>query len=581
MSENLDLIVKERAEKWLSDSYDEETRKKVKQLIDNDPKELTESFYKDLEFGTGGLRGIMGVGTNRMNVYTVGMATQGLSNYLKKAFPDEPIRVAVGHDSRNNSRLFAERVADIFAANGFKVYLFDSLRPTPELSFAIRHLHCHSGVVVTASHNPKEYNGYKAYWSDGAQVVAPHDRNIIAEVQKITSPDQVMIWKGDRSENIEILDETFDQIYLEAVHGLSLSPDAVERYHDMKIVYTPLHGTGVILVPESLRKYGFTNILTVKEQNIPDGNFPTVESPNPEERSAMKMAIELAESEKAEVVLATDPDADRIGMALRDENGQYVLLNGNQTCSLLVYYIVKRWSELGRLRGKEYIVKTIVTTELVARIAESFGVRHFDCLTGFKYIATVMRNHEQTMQYICGGEESFGFLAEDFVRDKDAVSACSLAAEAAAWAKSQDMTLYELLKEMYVRYGFFREALVSVIRKGKEGQEEIAKMMSDYRSDPPRSLGASPIVVIKDYLNGEALDLTNGSKTPIDMERSNVLQFTTADSTVVSIRPSGTEPKIKFYFGVRAELNDTARFGEVQAELDGKIESIKKEMGLV
>lgn len=581
MSENLDLIVKERAEKWLSDSYDEETRKKVKQLIDNDPKELTESFYKDLEFGTGGLRGIMGVGTNRMNVYTVGMATQGLSNYLKKAFPDEPIRVAVGHDSRNNSRLFAERVADIFAANGFKVYLFDSLRPTPELSFAIRHLHCHSGVVVTASHNPKEYNGYKAYWSDGAQVVAPHDRNIIAEVQKITSPDQVMIWKGDRSENIEILDETFDQIYLEAVHGLSLSPDAVERYHDMKIVYTPLHGTGVILVPESLRKYGFTNILTVKEQNIPDGNFPTVESPNPEERSAMKMAIELAESEKAEVVLATDPDADRIGMALRDENGQYVLLNGNQTCSLLVYYIVKRWSELGRLRGKEYIVKTIVTTELVARIAESFGVRHFDCLTGFKYIATVMRNHEQTMQYICGGEESFGFLAEDFVRDKDAVSACSLAAEAAAWAKSQDMTLYELLKEMYVRYGFFHEALVSVIRKGKEGQEEIAKMMSDYRSDPPRSLGGSPIVVIKDYLNGEALDLTNGSKTPIDMERSNVLQFTTADSTVVSIRPSGTEPKIKFYFGVRAELNDTARFGEVQAELDGKIESIKKEMGLV
>ena len=581
MSENLDLIVKERAEKWLSDSYDEETRKKVKQLIDNDPKELTESFYKDLEFGTGGLRGIMGVGTNRMNVYTVGMATQGLSNYLKKAFPDEPIRVAVGHDSRNNSRLFAERVADIFAANGFKVYLFDSLRPTPELSFAIRHLHCHSGVVVTASHNPKEYNGYKAYWSDGAQVVAPHDRNIIAEVQKITSPDQVMIWKGDRSENIEILDETFDQIYLEAVHGLSLSPDAVERYHDMKIVYTPLHGTGVILVPESLRKYGFTNILTVKEQNIPDGNFPTVESPNPEERSAMKMAIELAESEKAEVVLATDPDVDRIGMALRDENGQYVLLNGNQTCSLLVYYIVKRWSELGRLRGKEYIVKTIVTTELVARIAESFGVRHFDCLTGFKYIATVMRNHEQTMQYICGGEESFGFLAEDFVRDKDAVSACSLAAEAAAWAKSQDMTLYELLKEMYVRYGFFREALVSVVRKGKEGQEEIAKMMSDYRSDPPRSLGGSPIVVIKDYLNGEALDLANGSKTPIDMERSNVLQFTTADSTVVSIRPSGTEPKIKFYFGVRAELNDTARFGEVQAELDGKIESIKKEMGLV
>lgn len=582
--ENNDLLemVRSKAQGWLTKSYDAETRAQVQALLDNeDSTELIECFYKDLEFGTGGLRGIMGVGSNRMNIYTVGAATQGLSNYLKKEFADlEQIKVVIGHDCRNNSRKFAEISADIFSANGIKVYLFEDLRPTPEMSFAIRKLGCQSGIILTASHNPKEYNGYKAYWSDGAQVVAPHDRNIIAEVQKITSPDQVMIWKGDRSENIEILDETFDQIYLEAVHGLSLSPDAVERYHDMKIVYTPLHGTGVILVPESLRKYGFTNILTVKEQNIPDGNFPTVESPNPEERSAMKMAIELAESEKAEVVLATDPDADRIGMALRDENGRYVLLNGNQTCSLLVYYIVKRWSELGRLRGKEYIVKTIVTTELVARIAESFGVKHFDCLTGFKYIATVMRNHEQTMQYVCGGEESFGFLAEDFVRDKDAVSACSLAAEAAAWAKSQNMTLYGLLKEMYVRYGFFREALVSVVRKGKEGQEEIAKMMSDYRSNPPRSLGGSPIVAIKDYLSGEALDLANGSKAPIDMERSNVLQFTTADSTIVSIRPSGTEPKIKFYFGVRAELNDTARFNEVQAELDGKIESIKKEMGL-
>ena len=581
MSENLDLIVKERAEKWLSDSYDKETRKKVKQLIDNDPKELTESFYKDLEFGTGGLRGIMGVGTNRMNVYTVGMATQGLSNYLKKAFPDEPIRVAVGHDSRNNSRLFAERVADIFAANGFKVYLFDSLRPTPELSFAIRHLHCHSGVVVTASHNPKEYNGYKAYWSDGAQVVAPHDRNIIAEVQKITSPDQVMIWKGDRSENIEILDETFDQIYLEAVHGLSLSPDAVERYHDMKIVYTPLHGTGVILVPESLRKYGFTNILTVKKQNIPDGNFPTVESPNPEERSAMKMAIELAESEKAEVVLATDPDADRIGMALRDENGQYVLLNGNQTCSLLVYYIVKRWSELGRLRGKEYIVKTIVTTELVARIAESFGVRHFDCLTGFKYIATVMRNHEQTMQYICGGEESFGFLAEDFVRDKDAVSACSLAAEAAAWAMdTMGLTLYEWLQELYVKYGFYREGLVSVVRKGKEGAELIQKMMVEFRANPPKTILGSPVVKINDFLTLETTDVKSGAMTPIVQDRSNVLQWFTEDGTTVSVRPSGTEPKIKFYFGVKAPLASVADFDEVQAELDAKIEGIKRDLKL-
>lgn len=579
MDGNLDLIVKERAEKWLSGDYDEATKMQVKNLIDNNKKELTESFYKDLEFGTGGLRGIMGVGTNRMNIYTVGMATQGLANYLKKAFPEGRIKVAVGHDSRNNSRLFSERVADIFAANGFKVYLFDSLRPTPELSFAIRELGCQSGVVITASHNPKEYNGYKAYWADGAQVVAPHDRNIIAEVQKITSPDQVLT--GGDKENITILDETFDRIYLDAVHGLSLSPEAIEKYHDMKIVYTPIHGTGVILVPESLRKFGFTNVITVKEQNIPDGNFPTVESPNPEERSTMKMAIDLAAKEGAELVLATDPDADRIGVALKDENGEYVLLNGNQTCSLLVYYMLRRWSDLGRLNGRQYIIKTIVTTELVARIAESFGVKHFDCLTGFKYIATVIRNHEGSMQYIGGGEESFGFLAGDFVRDKDAVSACSLAAEAAAWAKSQGMTLYGLLKEIYMQYGFFREALVSVVRKGKEGQEEIARMMGEYRANPPKSIGGSPVVLIKDYLSSESTDTKSGDKTPIDMEKSNVLQFFTADSTVVSIRPSGTEPKIKFYFGVRGELTAIDQFDRVEKELDGKIERIKKEMHLI
>ena len=579
MDGNLDLIVKERAEKWLSGDYDEATKMQVKNLIDNNKKELTESFYKDLEFGTGGLRGIMGVGTNRMNIYTVGMATQGLANYLKKAFPEGRIKVAVGHDSRNNSRLFSERVADIFAANGFKVYLFDSLRPTPELSFAIRELGCQSGVVITASHNPKEYNGYKAYWADGAQVVAPHDRNIIAEVQKITSPDQVLT--GGDKENITILDETFDRIYLDAVHGLSLSPEAIEKYHDMKIVYTPIHGTGVILVPESLRKFGFTNVITVKEQNIPDGNFPTVESPNPEERSTMKMAIDLAAKEGAELVLATDPDADRIGVALKDENGEYVLLNGNQTCSLLVYYMLRRWSDLGRLNGRQYIIKTIVTTELVTRIAESFGVKHFDCLTGFKYIATVIRNHEGSMQYIGGGEESFGFLAGDFVRDKDAVSACSLAAEAAAWAKSQGMTLYGLLKEIYMQYGFFREALVSVVRKGKEGQEEIARMMGEYRANPPKSIGGSPVVLIKDYLSSESTDTKSGDKTPIDMEKSNVLQFFTADSTVVSIRPSGTEPKIKFYFGVRGELTAIDQFDRVEKELDGKIERIKKEMHLI
>ena len=561
MSGNLDLIVKERAEKWLSGNYDEDTKKQVKYLMDNNLGELTESFYKDLEFGTGGLRGIMGVGTNRMNVYTVGMATQGLANYLKKAFPGKQIKVAIGHDSRNNSRLFSERVADIFAANGFKVYLFDSLRPTPELSFAIRKLECDSGVVITASHNPKEYNGYKAYWNDGAQVVAPHDKNIIAEVQKITSPDQVLT--NGHKDNIVILDE------------------AIAAHHDLKIVYTPIHGTGVILVPESLRKFGFTNVVTVKEQNIPDGNFPTVASPNPEERATMKMAIDLAARQQAEIVLATDPDADRIGMALRDRDGSYILLNGNQTCALLVYYIVRRWSELGKLHGREYIVKTIVTTELVARIAESFGVKHFECLTGFKYIATVIRNLEGKMQYVCGGEESFGFLAEDFVRDKDAVSACSLAAEAAAWAKSQGMTLYDLLKEIYVKYGFFDEALVSIVRQGKEGQEEIARMMTQYRNNPPQSLGGSPVITVKDYLTGESLDVKSGRKTPIDMEKSNVLQFITADSTIVSIRPSGTEPKIKFYFGVRGELCCEDKFEETRQTMERKIESIKQEMKLI
>ena len=579
MSENLDQIVQGKAQKWLDGNYDSKTKDQVKYLMENDKKEFTESFYKDLEFGTGGLRGIMGVGTNRMNVYTVGMATQGLANYLKKAFPGKQIKVAIGHDSRNNSRLFSERVADIFAANGFKVYLFDSLRPTPELSFAIRKLECDSGVVITASHNPKEYNGYKAYWNDGAQVVAPHDKNIIAEVQKITSPDQVLT--NGHKDNIVILDETFDAIYLDAVHSLSLSPEAIAAHHDLKIVYTPIHGTGVILVPESLRKFGFTNVVTVKEQNIPDGNFPTVASPNPEERATMKMAIDLAARQQAEIVLATDPDADRIGMALRDRDGSYILLNGNQTCALLVYYIVRRWSELGKLHGREYIVKTIVTTELVARIAESFGVKHFECLTGFKYIATVIRNLEGKMQYVCGGEESFGFLAEDFVRDKDAVSACSLAAEAAAWAKSQGMTLYDLLKEIYVKYGFFDEALVSIVRQGKEGQEEIARMMTQHRNNPPQSLGGSPVITVKDYLTGESLDVKSGRKTPIDMEKSNVLQFITADSTIVSIRPSGTEPKIKFYFGVRGELCCEDKFEETRQTMERKIESIKQEMKLI
>ncbi|MBQ4279736.1 MAG: phospho-sugar mutase [Rikenellaceae bacterium] len=579
MSEELDLTIKKRAEKWLEGGYDQATRDQVKYLMDNDPKELTESFYKDLEFGTGGLRGIMGVGTNRMNIYTVGMATQGLANYLKQEFPHQKIKVAIGHDSRNNSRRFAEHVARVFAANGFVVYLFDALRPTPELSFAIRELGCQSGVVVTASHNPKEYNGYKAYWADGAQVTPPHDRNIIAEVGKITSIDQIKTTGGE--ENIHILGEDFDQIYLDRIHSLSLSPEAVAKYHDMKIVYTPIHGSGVVLVPKSLRKFGFTNVMTVKEQNIIDGNFPTVASPNPEERATMQMAIDYATQVGAELVLATDPDADRVGIAVRDTDGEYVLLNGNQTCALLTYYLLRRWSELGRLDGREFVVKTIVTTALVARIAESFNVRYFDCLTGFKYIAELIRDNEGKLKYIGGGEESYGYLAGDFVRDKDAVSACSLAAEAAAWAKSQGLTLYGLLKDIYLKYGFYKESLVSIVRKGKDGHEQIKRMMSDYRANPPKSLNGSPVVTVKDYLERKTIDVATGKTEAIEIEQSDVLQFITEDGTIVSVRPSGTEPKIKFYFGVRAELPDPARFDAVQQQLDAKIEAIKQEMRLV
>lgn len=579
MNANVDEKVLAKATKWLEGAYDEATKKRVKYLIDNDPKELTESFYRDLEFGTGGLRGIMGVGTNRMNVYTVGMATQGLANYLSKTFAGEEIRVAVSHDCRNHSREFAERVADIFASNGFKVFLFDSLRPTPELSFAIRELKCQSGVMVTASHNPREYNGYKAYWSDGSQVVAPHDKNIIEEVGKIT--DIAQIKTGANSENITILDDKFDETYLNMIKTLSLSPDAVAAHSDMKIVYTPIHGCGYRLVPQALRKFGFTNISTVAEQMVIDGNFPTVESPNPEERTTMRMAIEQGIREGAEIVMATDPDSDRIGIAVPDGNGNYVLLNGNQTCVLLTYYICRRWNDLGRLDGHQFVVKTIVTSEMVAEVARSFGVKIFDCLTGFKYIAGIIRREEpRGEKYIGGGEESFGYLAQDFVRDKDGVSACALAAEAAAWAKQNGTTIYELIKELYVKYGFYKEALVSIVRKGQEGQEEIRRMMKEWRTTPPRVIAGSSVSMIKDYLSGESCDLTTGKVTPIDTEKSNVLQFITADKTIVSVRPSGTEPKIKYYFGVREPLEAVDKFDEINAELDNKIERIKKDLKL-
>jgi phosphoglucomutase len=579
MDNNLEQLVMSKAQKWLEGNYDEATKAQVKYLIDNDKKELTECFYKDLEFGTGGLRGIMGVGSNRMNEYTVGMATQGLSNYLKECFAGQEVKVAVAHDSRNNSRFFAERVADIFASNGFKVYLFDELRPTPELSFAIRELGCQSGVVVTASHNPKEYNGYKAYWADGAQVTPPHDKNIIAEVEKITSIDQIEL--GKNPENITILGKEFDDIYLARIKGLSMAPEAVAKNHDMKIVYSPMHGAGVKLVPASLRNFGFTNIIMVEEQSVVDGNFPTVASPNPEERATMSMAIELARKEGAELVIATDPDADRIAIAVLDDKGEYVLLNGNQTMVLLLSYMLTRWGELGKLDGKQFVIKTIVTSEMVKAVADAYGVKCYDCLTGFKYIAKIIRENEGKTTYIGGGEESFGFLAGDFVRDKDAVSACALAAEAMAWAKEKGLTLHEWLKELYVKYGFYREGLVSVVRKGKEGAEEIQKMMIDMRTNPPKTILGSPVVKINDFLSLEQTDVVTGVKTPIEQDKSNVLQFFTEDGTKVSVRPSGTEPKIKFYFGVCAPLCCTERFDEVQAELDAKIEAIKKELNLI
>ncbi len=579
MANDLEQMVLRKAQAWLDGPYDEETKKQVKHLMDNDMKELIESFYKDLEFGTGGLRGIMGAGSNRMNIYTVGAATQGLANYLKKNFAGERIRVAIGHDSRNNSRMFAERVADIFASNDFDVFLFDALRPTPELSFAIRELKCHSGVVVTASHNPKEYNGYKAYWTDGAQVTAPHDKNIIAEVEKIT--DIGMILTGKNPGNITVLDEKFDEIYLNKVHELSLSPESVRKHHDMKIVYSPMHGAGVRLVPASLKKFGFTNVIMVKEQSIIDGNFPTVESPNPEERKTMSMAIDLAAKEGADLVLATDPDSDRIGLALRNKKGEYVLLNGNQTLVLLMSYQLTRWAELGKLDGNQYVVKTIVTSQMANAVADHFGVKCYDCLTGFKYIAKIIRANEGKAQYIGGGEESFGYLAGDYVRDKDAVSACSLAAEAAAWAMdTMGLTLYEWLQQLYVKYGFYREGLVSVVRKGKEGAELIQKMMVDFRTTPPQTILGSPVVKINDFQSLEQTDVKTGVKTPIEQDKSNVLQWFTADGTLVSVRPSGTEPKIKFYFGVKAPLSSVEEFDTTLAQLDAKIEGIKKDLKL-
>ncbi len=581
---NEDLLkqVTAKAQIWLGDGYDEETKAAVRAMLDNEDKtDLIEAFYKDLEFGTGGLRGIMGAGTNRMNIYTVGAATQGLSNYLKKAFADLPqIKVAIGHDCRNNSRKFAEVAADVFSANGIKVYLFDALRPTPEVSFAIRELGCQSGVILTASHNPKEYNGYKAYWNDGAQMIAPHDKNTIDEGNKITPVKDVKL-RGN-AELIEIIGEEIDRRYLDRIKTLSLSPEAIAHHHDMKIVYTPIHGTGVKLIPASLKNFGFTNIIHVPEQDVVSGDFPTVVSPNPEEPAALDMAIKKAIETDAELVMASDPDADRIGIAVRNDKGEFVLVNGNQIVMIFLNYLMTRNKELGLLKGNEYIVKTIVTTETIKTIAEQNGFKMYDCYTGFKWIASVIRENEGKARYIGGGEESYGFLPEDFVRDKDSVSSISLMAEIAAWAKDKGMTMYQMLQDIYIKYGYSKEKGISVVRKGKSGAEEIVAMMKNFRENPMKELGGSPVILIKDYASLEATDVVNGTKSKLDMPvTSNVLQYFSADGSKVSIRPSGTEPKIKFYIEVRGiKMDNYADYDAANAAADAKIEAIKKELGI-
>ncbi|WP_319265603.1 phospho-sugar mutase [uncultured Draconibacterium sp.] len=579
--ENQELMeVRAKAQEWLSDTYDEETRAQVQALLDaEDPTELIDSFYRSLEFGTGGLRGIMGVGTNRMNIYTVGAATQGLSNYLKKNFADlDEIKVAIGHDCRNNSRLFSETSAKIFAANGIKAYLFDDLRPTPELSFAIRELGCQSGIILTASHNPKEYNGYKAYWEDGSQIVGPHDVNIVNEVAKI-KPEDIKFDGPD--ELIEILGEEMDNKFLAEVKKVSISPDVVERHKDIKIIYTPIHGTGVKLIPAALREFGFTNIINIPEQDVVSGDFPTVVSPNPEEPAAMEMAMKKAAEIDADVVMASDPDSDRIGVVVKDDKGEYIIVNGNQTALLFFYYIIVKMKEAGKLKGNEFVVKTIVSTEMIAEVARRNDIEYFDVYTGFKFIAEVIRDNEGVKKYIGGGEESFGFMPSDFVRDKDAVSACALMAEITAWAIDQGKTLYELLQDIYLEYGFSREKMKYVVRKGKSGAEEIQQIMTKFRNDPPKELGGSPMEWVKDYSTLVAKNLITGEEKKIDQKiTSNVLQFFTQDGTKISVRPSGTEPKIKFYFEVAGELKSREDFDAEEQKADAKIDAIMEELGL-
>lgn len=582
MENNQELLkqVRAKATEWLGESYDEETRAEVKRMLEaEDSTELIECFYKDLEFGTGGLRGIMGVGSNRMNRYTVGAATQGLANYLNETFAELPeIKVAVGHDVRNNSRLFAEIVADVFSANGITVYLFDDFRPTPELSFAVRELGCQSGVNITASHNPKEYNGYKAYWSDGAQIIAPHDENIVSRVASITPKD--IKFGGDKN-RIHIIGEEIDRKFLDEVKKLQLSPELVKKHSDLKIVYTPIHGTGVNLVPASLKNYGFTNIIHVPEQDVPSGDFPTVESPNPENPSAMAMAIAKAKETNADIVMASDPDADRVGCVLRNNEGEYVLINGNQIVMILLNYIITRNKELGLLKGNEYIVKTIVTTEVIKSIADKARIKMYDCYTGFKWIAAVIRDLEANCRYLGGGEESYGFLAETFCRDKDSVSAICLMAEACAWAKEKGMDFGQMLAQIYMENGFSVEEGISVVRPGKTGAEEIQKMMKNFRENPPKTLGGSKVTTIKDYADLNLTDVESGTVSKMDMPTtSNVLQYFTADGSKVSIRPSGTEPKIKFYVEAKHPMSNLEDYANAEGAAKAKIAAIKADLGI-
>ena len=581
MENNAQLIAQceAKAKQWLTSEFDEQTRNEVKGLMENaDKTGLIDAFYKDLEFGTGGLRGIMGAGSNRMNIYTVGMATQGLANYLKKNFANLPqIKVTVCHDCRNNSRLFAETVANIFSANGIKVYLFDDMRPTPECSFAIRHFGCQSGVNITASHNPREYNGYKAYWEDGAQVLAPHDKGIIDEVNKVKVAD--VKFKGN-PELIEIIGEEIDKVYLEQVKTISIDPAVIERHKDLKIVYTPLHGTGMMLIPQSLKLWGFENVHCVKEQMERSGDFPTVVSPNPENGEALTLALRDAKAIDADIVMASDPDADRVGMACKNDKGEWVLINGNQTCLLFLYYIITNRIKTGKMKPNDFIVKTIVTTEVIKKIADKNNIEMRDCYTGFKWIANEILKSEGKQKYIGGGEESYGFLAEDFVRDKDAVSACSLLAEICAYAKDQGKTLYELLMDIYLEYGFSHEFTINVVKPGKSGADEIKAMMENFRTNPPKEIAGSKVVISKDFQSLEQTD-ANGVVTKLDMpETSNVLQWFCEDGTKVSVRPSGTEPKIKFYLELKGEMKCTGCYERCLKEADAKIDDIKKSLGL-